>query len=77
MLDPEEHKRKTARNRAFAPGRLMYYGIEFQSRNNGAHLIVTHNGWTVDFWPGTGKFTERRGRWSGRGVLNLIKRIQR
>ena len=46
-------------------------GISYEEKNGGAHLIVNHDGRTVDFWPGTGKWISRSGG-DGRGVKNLI-----
>jgi hypothetical protein len=74
MLDPEGHKKKTAQNRMFSAEYLHAMGISFVSKNGGAHLIVSHSGITVDFWPGTGLFIGRGLR--GRGVRNLVRIIK-
>lgn len=72
MLDPERHKKKTARNRSLSAQYLTQNGIAFESRNDGAHLILrSRDGKTVNFWPGTGLFIAER--LSGRGVRNLVK----
>lgn len=48
--------------------------LQFEVKNDGAHLIVRHEGQTVDFWPGTGKYKPRKpGARHGRGVFNLLK----
>ena len=62
---------KRKRNRAFSPQMLTDEGISYEEKNGGAHLIVNHDGRTVDFWPGTGKWISRSGG-DGRGVKNLI-----
>lgn len=50
--------------------------IDYESKNNGIHLIVTSfNGTLIDFWPSTGKWTVRSGSTS-RGVQNLIRWIE-
>jgi hypothetical protein len=74
---------KRARNREFSKGLLTQCGIPFESKNGGAHLIVTRSGvpW-ADFWPGTGKWIERATRDNPqpapkRGVRQLIERWQR
>lgn len=69
---------KRAKNRANSTALLTEKGVFFTSHNQGAHLIVA-DAW--DFWPGTGKFGERRGRSGkpkreGRGVHNLLRIIQ-
>lgn len=74
MLDPEGHKKTTARNRKGSAEILRGRGIEFSEHNRGAHLIIffTNIGF-VDFWPGTGKFIVRESGRCGRGVRNLLK----
>jgi hypothetical protein len=49
--------------------------IDYESKNNGLHLIVFNENEIIDFWPSTGKFIPRKGK-AGRGVFNLIKRIK-
>lgn len=58
-------------NRDSSAKLLSERGIAYESKNDGAHLIVTHAGKTCDFWPGTGKWIVRKGP-SGRGVFRLI-----
>lgn len=74
-----EHKKlrqeKRASNRDASAKILMEEGIAYDNKNMGAHLIVKHNGITVDFWPGTGKWKDRIGK-QGRGVINLIKYLR-
>lgn len=53
---------------------LARSGISFETRNSGAHLVIKHEGKTVDFWPGTGKWADRAGA-SGRGVFKLLKHL--
>lgn len=65
-------KEKREQNRENSPQILADRGIEFESKNWGAHLIVKGKDCLIDFWPGTGKFIARNGR-RGRGVFNLIK----
>jgi len=50
---------KRAGNRDNSAAILSHAGIKFDSRNGGAHLVVYHNGFTFDFWPGTGKWCQR------------------
>lgn len=70
-----EHSKETReKNRAASPEILKAAGINYISKNGGAHLIVTHNGVTADLWPGTGKWHIRNGS-KGRGVRNLIRKL--
>lgn len=65
---------KRAHNREQSPKMLGERGIAFRALNGGAHLVVEHNGRTVDFWPGTGRWKVRGGT-GGRGVRSLINRL--
>lgn len=70
-------KEKRARNRQNGPALLTEAGIPFESKNNGAHLIVGPQGHIFDYWPGTGYWKSRETGISRRGVKNLITRIKR
>lgn len=63
---------KRADNRAASADLLRSAGIPFESKNNGAHLIVSAMGKTIDFWPGTGLWMVRGERKQYRGVRRLI-----
>lgn len=73
-----ESSARRARHRESSPELLRAAGIAFVSKNEGAHLIVTHNDVTVDFWPGTGKWNTRPvdGK-DHRGVKPLIAYLKR
>jgi hypothetical protein len=66
---------KRSSNREKSPLYLEKHGIHFESKNNGAHLIVEGNDGYIDFWPGTGRWKARQGE-SGFGVRNLVKHIE-
>jgi hypothetical protein len=69
-----ESKERRAANRCRSTGMLTGLGLQFEVKNDGAHLIVRHEGQTIDFWPGTGKFIPREpGAKHGRGVFNMLK----
>ena len=74
----DAHKKvKKLNNIADSTNLLIIEGINFESKNNGTHLIVTDlKGNIIDFWPSTGKWIIRGGKTS-RGVLNLIRHIKR
>ncbi len=73
-----ESSARRARHRQSSPEMLRSAGIAFESKNNAAHLIVSHNGVKVDFWPGTGKWNTRPvdGK-EHRGVRSLIAYLKR
>jgi hypothetical protein len=48
-------------------------GINYESKNDGVHLVVSHKGRVADFWPTTGKFNIRGDKRYFRGVRLLIK----
>lgn len=66
-----EGQENRARNRESSPTVLTRHGIAYETKNDGTHLIVTHAGKTVDFWPGTGLWRARKGT-NGRGVFRLL-----
>jgi len=70
-----ESEARRADNREKSAVILAERGIQFETKNMGAHLIVSHDGKVADFWPGTGKYIPRGGGRPGRGVFNLLKRL--
>jgi hypothetical protein len=71
----DQRREKKAGNRASSTALLQERGVQFESKNDGVHLIVRGNGAVVDFWPSTGKFIVRGGR-TGRGVFKLLRIVQ-
>lgn len=69
----EESQAKRAGNRENSAKILESRNVPFLSMNSGAHLIVSYNGKTADFWPGTGKYQVRGTGKYKRGVFNLLK----
>jgi len=69
----KQSQARRARNRANSPSLLKAAGLNFESRNGGVHLVVTHNNTTVDFWPGTGLWRVRGTSEKHRGVKPLVK----
>lgn len=68
---------RRAENRENGQGILTEYDVAFEVAGDMAsHLIVRHNGKTVDYWPGTGKWIDRaqRGRHE-RGVFRLLRHL--
>lgn len=73
----EKQMEKQAHNRASSMHMLKKAGIGFERVDYaGKHLVVSHNGRTFDFWPGTGKWTERGTGKSSRGVRELIEELR-
>lgn len=70
-----ESQVRRGENRESSAKILADRSIAFESKNMGAHLIVSHEGKVVDFWPGTGKYIPRGFGKAGRGVFNLLKVI--
>ena len=65
-----------AERRLRATDALTDAGIAFETRNNGAHLILHHHGITVDVWPSTGRWKARRSSiWEGRTIESLLKNL--
>jgi len=71
----ERKKLKKKSNIEHSTYLLIDKGFDIDIRNNGAHLIVSHNSKIADFWPSTGKFNIRGESGYGRGVKNLIKKM--
>lgn len=71
----EASKQRRAANRINSAKLLAAAGIEFESKNDGAHLVVRDNGMVFDFWPGTGLWQMRGARHQRRGVHALLKTI--
>lgn len=69
----EESMRRRARNRKFGAERLAECRVPFDSKNDGAHLIVDNR---IDYWPGTGLWIERKSSYTGRGIQSLLNRIE-
>jgi hypothetical protein len=68
-------QQKRAGNRDSSAQLLKEKDIHFTSNNGGAHLIVEGNDGFIDFWPGTGRWNDRKGT-KGFGVMNLIRHIK-
>lgn len=64
---------RRAANRENSAQILERHGVAFDSKNSGAHLVVTHGDRVADFWPGTGKYIPRKFGRPRRGVFNLMK----
>ena len=71
----ERSKLRRASNRDRSAKLLADHGVEFESKNDGAHLIVKHAGAVFDFWPGTGKFVLRGEQRYRCGVFNLLRAL--
>jgi len=69
----QDSQQRRAFNRESSKQILEHHLVQYQNRNGGAHLIVSHNDRVVDFWPGTGKWMARDFDVSGRGVFPLLK----
>jgi len=73
----EHSKQKRAGNRENSAAMLTAAGVVFESKNEGAHLVVHHHTGMIDFWPGTGLWIVRGVKYKGRGVRKLLQRLNR
>jgi len=64
---------KRADNRKSSPELLKEAGIAFDTKNDGAHLVVPVRGLLIDFWPGKGLWIVRGSTQRHGGVRKLIK----
>ena len=69
----EYSRDKKERNLAYSTALLMENGIQFESRNDGLHLLIETAKGRVNFFPSTGLYN---GALSGRGVKNLLKELK-
>lgn len=69
----KEKKVKRASNTVESTRMLLEAGIEYESKNGGAHLIVNTPSGLVDFWPSSGLYIIRSSGQKRRGVRNLFK----
>lgn len=69
----EKSQKKRAKNRERGAELLEEHGIIFTEHNGGAHLIIEDR-W--DYWPGTGKWLDRRVGMYDRGIMKLIKTVK-
>lgn len=76
-IHKEHSKQKRNDNRDRSAKLLTERGIEFESKNLGAHLIVQSNKGIIDFWPGTGKWKARESDKFRRGVFELLRCIKK
>nr|DAR80752.1 MAG TPA: hypothetical protein [Caudoviricetes sp.] len=65
---------KRSHNREQSAALLENSGIEFERKNDGAHLIILSNP-KIDFYPGTGLWRVRGENKSHRGVRHLLKHL--
>jgi hypothetical protein len=55
-----------------AARQLADAGIKFEVRNDGAHLLIEHQGIRVEFWPGSGAWRTASG-YSAAGTRELVQ----
>lgn len=64
---------KKQANKNFSTELLVKEGIEFESRNEGLHLVIRTRKGNINFFPSTGLYN---GAVKGRGVYNLLKELK-
>ena len=70
-------KEKRASNTEKSTAILIQKDVIFESKNNGAHLIVKSINGFIDFYPSTGLFIDRQTKKKSRGVFRLLKLARR
>lgn len=68
----DEKKLRKQANLERNKGLLVKYGVKFEEKNNGLHLILTTNQGMIDFWPSTGKWVHRDSIVTRSGVYRLL-----
>jgi len=71
----EQKKKKKEQNLYYALEMLNYLSIDYESKNDGVHLIIRYKNFIIDYWPTTGKFSNRLTKKTGRGIFNLLQHI--
>lgn len=66
-------KGKKAENLKYSTNKLKELGVNFESKNDGLHLIINHGNKVVNFYPSTGKYICNKHNINNRGLKNLIK----
>ena len=66
---------KKESNRKSSTPMLSDAGYQFETRNGGIHLIIKHQGVTIDYWPSTGKWIPRGGT-ASRGIRPLLNYLR-
>ncbi len=69
----EHSKEKRESNRQHGLDEIRKTGIPFKLLNGGAHIQIA----TYDYWPGTGKFIDRKTGHKGRGIKNLLNNLSK
>lgn len=74
----EASQQRRASNRDNSAALLRANGVQFESKNGGAHLVVRDGiGRIFDFWPGTGLWQLRGTPQRWRGVHSLLGNIRK
>lgn len=81
-VDNIEPQTKKERNLEWSTNHLKDLDINYESKNNGVHLIVKHNGHVVDYWPSTGMYAFRPkpnepDRMYKRGIHCMLKDLKK
>ena len=71
-----EQQEKRRQNRIQSAKMLREAGIDFESNNAGAHLVIRSGKEIINFWPGTGLWVVQWTLKQRRGVHNLINYLK-
>ena len=70
----EKRQKKRRQNLEYSTEKLKQLNIEFESKNNGVHLVIKSEP-VIDFYPSTGLWIERETKHSKRGILSLLRHL--
>lgn len=73
----EVKKQKKTSNLKYSTENLTSLGINFESKNNGIHLVVKGKNNTYDFYPSTGSYSRRGSNCWLRGIKNLLNDLEK
>jgi len=69
-------KQNKERNKVHGTEQLVKAGYVFSSHNDGLHLVISHKGIVIDYWPSTGKWKDRNSSIYCRGISNLLNYLE-
>ena len=73
-IKKKESSEKKKSNLDYALNTLKEKRIPFRKNNGGIHLVIDCR---FDYWPTTGKFINRVTKKKGRGLINLLKEVEK
>lgn len=72
-LHKEERAKKKEENYAYSKRLLEKSTFPFKEHDNGHFAVTSNSGVIYDFWATTGLFINRKTKYRGRGIKDLLK----